>query len=228
MNCVLFDLDDTLIDRQATVSAFALPFIEQFRSKLQPNVCTKTLRENLITIDRGGYALHSERAISIQSLPIWQQSPPTQEQLSNYWQQWIPNHSVLMNGAKKCLSDLRSLGYSLGVVTNGKTRNQSDKLRSSGLDSYFDCIVISENVGVKKPDAAIFELALTQLGCNANDAFFVGDHLKNDYLGALEAGLNPIWFQGRQAKQTEGTQPELVIQTLGQLIEVVKRNRVTS
>jgi putative hydrolase of the HAD superfamily len=56
--------------------------------------------------------------------------------------------------------------------------------------------MISEAVGVKKPDARIFAQALAAVGCRASQAWFVGDHPVNDVLGAAAVGLRPIWLTG--------------------------------
>jgi putative hydrolase of the HAD superfamily len=61
------------------------------------------------------------------------------------------------------------------------------------VEQLFDAIVISEEVGVRKPDRRIFDLTLTRLGVEADDAVFVGDHPETDIRGAQEAGMRAIW-----------------------------------
>jgi len=62
--------------------------------------------------------------------------------------------------------------------------------------ALFATIVISEQVGVHKPDPRVFQRALDQLACAGAEAWFVGDHPRNDVLGAAGVGMQPIWLTG--------------------------------
>jgi putative hydrolase of the HAD superfamily len=97
---------------------------------------------------------------------------------------------------EETLLALRATGIRLGVVTNGGGANQRAKIEALGLRHYVDSIIISGEVGVEKPDARIFALALAELGCEPARAWFVGDHPHNDALGAANAGLHAIWLRG--------------------------------
>ena len=220
MKNILFDLDNTLIDRVATVASFSIPFVEKFKAQLLPNVCVDELARSFVLLDKGGYAKHAERAKAIQNLKIWRSVPASALLLSEFWQSWIPNNSVLMSGALDCLRELSERGFKIGLVTNGKTRNQTDKVISSGLKKYFDTIVISESVGVKKPDSRIFDIALSNLGGNASETLFIGDHQINDYLGATKASLVAVWFQNDQVWQQLEFKPKYVVNNLNQVVEL--------
>jgi putative hydrolase of the HAD superfamily len=220
MKNILFDLDNTLIDRAATVASFSIPFIEKFKTQLLTDVCVDELARSFVLLDNGGYAKHSERAKAIKNLNIWCGEPESNEVLSEFWQSWIPNNSVLMFGALDCLRELREMGFKIGLVTNGKTRNQTDKVVSSGLAEYFDTIVISDSVGVKKPDPQIFDIALSNLKGNASESLFIGDHQVNDYLGASKASLIAVWFQNDQTWQQLRVKPKYVVNKLSQVVEL--------
>ena len=83
--------------------------------------------------------------------------------------------------------------YRLALVSNGPSKQQRDKVERFGLERWFETVVISEEVGVRKPDRAIFALALETLGAGAAAAVHVGDHPEHDVRGALEAGLGAVW-----------------------------------
>ena len=66
-------------------------------------------------------------------------------------------------------------------------------MANSGLDVYFDKIITSEQVGVKKPNPLIFEFALKQANAQANDSIMIGDNWEADIMGAKNAGLDVIY-----------------------------------
>jgi putative hydrolase of the HAD superfamily len=92
------------------------------------------------------------------------------------------------------LSTLREAGVRLAVVTNGASDLQRSRLEDLDLVRHLDAIVISGEVGVVKPDVAIFEHLLRQLGVGAEDVWHVGDNLDTDVAGAAGAGLTPVWL----------------------------------
>lgn len=100
------------------------------------------------------------------------------------------------------LNNLAGRGVPMGVISNGSAEQQTLKLRRTDLIQYFDPIVISESVGVSKPDRLIFETAARRMGRNADDCIHVGDSLEGDVAGALAAGMRAIWVN-RSGKQLE-------------------------
>lgn len=88
-----------------------------------------------------------------------------------------------------------TLHYKLGVVTNGPADLQRAKLRSAGIDRYFQVVVASTEAGVGKPESRIFLAALEVLGVEAADAVMIGDSFKRDIAGARAAGLRAIWLR---------------------------------
>jgi putative hydrolase of the HAD superfamily len=84
-----------------------------------------------------------------------------------------------------------SAAYVLGVVSNGASCLQREKLRASGLGDYFKVVVVSADVGVAKPDGSVFRRALAEIP--AGRAVMVGDSVEKDVRGALAAGLGAVW-----------------------------------
>jgi putative hydrolase of the HAD superfamily len=83
----------------------------------------------------------------------------------------------------------------LALVTNGASDLQRRKLAVSGLKEHFDVVVASCDVGVGKPDPAIFEAALDGLGVSAAEAVMVGNDRERDVEGAASAGIRSLWIQ---------------------------------
>lgn len=89
------------------------------------------------------------------------------------------------------LDAARDAGFALAVVTNGSTIAQRAKIDLLGRER-FASIVVSAEHGVAKPDAAIFRIALDELGVDPADAVHVGDHPVNDVEGSRRAGVRAI------------------------------------
>jgi putative hydrolase of the HAD superfamily len=81
----------------------------------------------------------------------------------------------------------------LALVTNGAARLQRAKLAQTEIEEHFDVVVDSETVGVGKPSAEMFTVALRRLGVSRGEAAMVGNDLRRDIAGARAAGVQPIW-----------------------------------
>jgi len=82
----------------------------------------------------------------------------------------------------------------LGVVSNNVLAEQESKLDQFGMRPFVDALVVSADVGVSKPDASIFAIALGRLGVAAADAVMLGDSWPSDIVGATRAGLRAVWL----------------------------------
>ena len=95
------------------------------------------------------------------------------------------------------LEGLKAEGYAVGLVSNtGRTwgrylREVQDRL---GIGKYFDARVFSDEVGIRKPTAGIFEVALSMLGLPPERVVHVGDDVTADIAGAKDHGMRAIWF----------------------------------
>lgn len=122
--------------------------------------------------------------------------------------------------AVACLDALRG-SYRLALVTNGASCLQREKLAATGLEEYFDTVIVSAELGVGKPDPAIFEHALDRIGVTAEQATMVSDSLTRDIDGATAAGMRGIWIN-RVGHQGPADRPGMIeISTLNQLLPVL-------
>jgi len=111
----------------------------------------------------------------------------------------------------------------IAIVTNNLLEEQRDKLRFCGLDGYVDELVVSDDVGVAKPDRGIFEIALGRLGVTAEDAVMVGDSWANDIAGAVGAGIRAVWFNPARIPMPPQPRGVAEIHALGPVDEVLPR-----
>lgn len=106
----------------------------------------------------------------------------------------------------------------VGLVTNGAPDDQRWKLQQLGLEAAFRPLLVSGEVGVAKPDAAIFRMALDALGLEAGDVWHVGDSLRHDVAGAQSAGIGAVWLNRRGlSRRGEEPVPDLEISSLEEL-----------
>jgi putative hydrolase of the HAD superfamily len=114
------------------------------------------------------------------------------EQLAAIFHEERRASQALFPETERVLSELRAT-YKLGILTNGAPDLQREKIAYNKLAHYFDAIVVSGDVGVGKPDPAVFKAALDQLGVPAHMTLMVGDSLERDMLGASRNGLRGVW-----------------------------------
>jgi putative hydrolase of the HAD superfamily len=87
---------------------------------------------------------------------------------------------------------LKKSNYQMGVISNGLTIKQWEKLIRLGLYHFFDDVVTSQEAKSEKPDRKIFQLALERMGCQAEESIMVGNKFSEDILGATKAGMSAI------------------------------------
>lgn len=127
------------------------------------------------------------------------------QQLSDAYIEISPRQTLLLPHAKETLEVLKNEGYRMHIVTNGFPEVQHIKLENSGIAAYFSTILCSEAVGFSKPNGPIFSEALRRSGCLAKNAIMIGDDIKADIMGALNAGWHAIHFDPeRRFKKERG------------------------
>lgn len=108
--------------------------------------------------------------------------------------------------------------YTLGVVTNGNA-----DVRRLGLADYFAFALCAEDLGIGKPDAALFNEALKRGKTDAAQAVHIGDHPGDDIAGAQQAGLRAIWYNPAGKAWEANKRPDAEISSLTQLPQVLAR-----
>lgn len=101
--------------------------------------------------------------------------------------------SVVPDEVLPALGRLRAAGYRLGLISNTED-NLRPVLARTGLDAFFESLVLSSEVGSEKPDPAIFREALRRMAVVPENAIFVGDFYSIDVAGARGVGIAPILF----------------------------------
>jgi putative hydrolase of the HAD superfamily len=124
------------------------------------------------------------------------------------------------------LLTLRQRGYKIGVITEGRSVKQWEKLISLGLQHFFHAVLISEEVQKEKPDVEIFTTAAKRIGCKPSESVMVGDRLDKDILGAKAAGMTTIQIlKGKYSDQRPTcleAEPDYVVPELKGILSILK------
>lgn len=124
----------------------------------------------------------------------------------------------LIPGAEELLERLRQAGYMTGVLSNGFTDVQHRKIARTGLAEKIDLVVLSDDIGINKPDPRLFAYAqsLTPWPDDPMRHLMIGDNPATDIAGALGAGWAAIWFR-RNGSDTPVPEGATVVDSLSQI-----------
>jgi putative hydrolase of the HAD superfamily len=209
----LFDLDNTLVDREAAFRRWA----EQFAAH-------RGLGEEavdwLCEADLDGFALRAQMfAEAIEHLGL---TEPVEDLLAGYWLDYLsvyrPDPEVT-----EAVRRLREAGWRIAIVTNGPS-TQHEKVARAGLVNLVDTCCVSAEVGATKPDARIFSEALRRLGRSEDErqaGWMVGDAPGPDIGGGKEAGLATIWMHRGRNWEIPEFHPEVEVGTVQHAVEVM-------
>ena len=200
---VLFDLDDTLVDRRA---AHRRAVSSLLRGRLG-NASLAAL-EAVSAADADGLRRRDAFCAEVcRLLPELGWSPGA------LWERYAPAVAAAVEpvpGRREALETLAA-HLPLGVVTNGG-RLQREKLARADLGELWVTVRVSAEEGVAKPDPRLFALALDDLGLPPEEVLFVGDRREEDVAGARAAGLRACWIQGPRtgvAPEAEWVAPDV-------------------
>jgi putative hydrolase of the HAD superfamily len=190
IDAVLFDLDDTLLDRSKTFSLYCEYFIKNyFTHDILPRE-----KEDIILamkeMDKNGY--ENRTVFYKKIIDKWNLEYKTEKLEENFFEQFC-KFSVPENKLIETI-DYPYKKYKLAVITNGSSFMQNGKIDKLKIRGYFKEIIISGEVNIKKPDKDIFLLACNRLKVIPTEAVYIGDNYNIDILGANNAGLKGIWI----------------------------------
>jgi putative hydrolase of the HAD superfamily len=189
IKAVLFDLDETLLDRNATVEAYLKDQYQRYNLNHLP---FEAYRDRFIGLDEHGYAdKHKVFGTLTREFDL----PASAEELMADFRHNAWKDCQTFPDVERVLRQLRTRGYRLGIVTNGSSESQRAKLLSSGLAKLVEEVLISAEEKAKKPDVEIFVWAAERLGVRAEECLFVGDNPQTDIVGAHAASMETAWLK---------------------------------
>lgn len=206
---IFFDLDHTLWDFDKnseiafqTIFTDIFPELEvsTFIAVYAPinQVCWKLYQNNAITHEE----LRYKRLADTFSELNMEVSDALINHISDDYIAHLPNSNHLFEGCVETLEYLHKF-YKLHIITNGFADVQFKKLNNSGIHHFFDTVTNSEMAGVKKPDAKIFNHALSLANASKKESIMIGDCLDADVGGALNFGIDAIFFNVNALEMTQ-------------------------
>ncbi|MDQ8734387.1 HAD family hydrolase [Paenibacillus sp. LHD-38] len=216
IKAILFDLDGTLLDRDASLALFVndqydrIPQLQAVRKEI--------FVQRFIELDNHGYVWKGK---------VYQQLI---EEFSITGLEWQTLLSDYLNGFKRfcigfpnlmrMLTELKSRELKIALISNGYGQFQFDNFESLGINHLFDEVLISEWEELRKPDPAIFLRALSRLGVEAEEAIFVGDHLDNDIKASRAVGMKAVWKRNSPVDSFDAAVADGIIDDLGELAKI--------
>lgn len=200
LRAVGFDLDGTLFDHRGSAQSGARRFLRSLGV-----VPTAAALESWFSTEDEQFERWRSGLISFQEqrrerlrtvLPLFDVALPIygaeldalfDEYLHAYRESWR-----VFPDSLRTLQDLRSSGYTVGLLTNGTQAQQLEKLQVTGLADHFSAVCTSERIGVQKPDPRAFSILAAELGVEPSECLFVGDNPMHDVEGARAAGMRGL------------------------------------
>ncbi|TRX40160.1 YjjG family noncanonical pyrimidine nucleotidase [Flavobacterium restrictum] len=219
---VFFDLDHTLWDfDKNSEMAFATIFEQKY-----PNLAVNLFIEKYIPINQACWKLYQYDTITHEELRYnrlkhsfdalnYSISDEEIDQMANDYITILPENNHLFEGTFEIL-DYLNQKYRLHIITNGFASVQEKKIKNSNIANFFQTITNSEMAGVKKPNSIIFDYALNLANAKKETSVMIGDCIEADVYGALNAGLEAIFFN------THNVQTDQNIKQINHLIQLKK------
>ncbi|MEJ2270974.1 MAG: HAD family hydrolase [Candidatus Bathyarchaeota archaeon] len=120
-------------------------------------------------------------------------------------------------GVKETLDDL-SRRYNLSIISNAISNVSRLALKNLDFEIYFDYIILSHDLGIRKPDPEIFNFVLNSWGINGKEAVHVGDSLENDVQGGKNAGMKTVLI--REKEEILNIHPDFIISKIAELTSI--------
>lgn len=219
---LLFDLDETLLNfGEASKNAFQL-FFDRYLGHLGMDL--QTLYGHYHDANMMVWEMFEQGQMSIDELKIkrfeWMylhaglEIPHEQlHEQSHFYLDGLIQSSQMVYGAQEIIESLAEK-YHLNIITNGIYFVQHARLEKLNLKSYFKNIFISEEIGHSKPSPQFFDHVMKSLeGAQPSEILVIGDSLKADIKGALQAGLKACWFNPGGSHNTTAILPHFEIKS---------------
>ncbi|WP_031512462.1 HAD family hydrolase [Streptomyces sp. NRRL F-5123] len=209
---VLFDLDNTLVNRRGTLAGWSAQFTsrhglgDQEQAGLLGMVAERTYPSTFDAI-RTRYGLLM----------------PAEE----LWRSYCADIAAMVScpgAVLDGLDELRAAGWRVGVATNGAVDIQWDKLRATGIVDHVDGAFVSEEADARKPEVRHFALAAARCGAALGDGgWMVGDNPVNDIGGGHLAGLRTVWVDNGRSWVQQAPDPDHTVPHARAAIDLLLR-----
>ncbi len=143
----------------------------------------------------------------------------TKKMSDDYFLLLSEGHDIL-EGAKDVLKYVKDKGYTVCITTNGVSKTQHKRIHDSGLQKFFDFVIISEDTGHQKPEKAYFDYVISHTPeKDRTKILVIGDSLTSDILGGINSGIDTCWLnlKGKPAEY----KPTYEIRNISELLSIL-------
>lgn len=221
---LLFDLDNTLLDFTASEQHGLNQLYELHFSADIPKVAFLKTYEKINQklwrqLHFGQYKAADIKTERFKQLAHNFKLTKCEKRLAQDYEALLVEETTWLPGAKEAIDKLRTQ-YRIGIITNGISNVQKQKCQLTGISEWCSSILISEEIGLAKPDPAIFSLACKQLNSLAKDCLMFGDSLASDHQGAINSGIDFCWVKYRRNYGEQPSQkPHYEVQHLPEMLD---------
>ena len=219
-SAVLFDLDNTLLDRNAGFRRFCRELYHT-SGVISQSHSEEDALALMDTFDFDGEGPRSRNDFFSDLMRQWPGVFQDLEQAMDVYLATYPRLLVLEPVTRDLLEDLQDRSVPTAIVTNGGSIMQRSKINESGLDGLVRAVTVSDEVGVDKPDRRIFERALADIQAVPAATLFVGDNPDADILGAKSLGLSTAWIRLGREWPYPDRPPDYVVSHVSEVREIV-------
>ena len=210
----LFDLDNTLVDRDGAFRRWAEEFVAE-------HALPDDALPWLIEMDASGYG--SKERLFGDARERFGLAPAV-AQLWDAFRLRMPGLIECSLATREALLSLAEVGWRIGIVTNGHALNQLGKIRQSGLDALVHAWTISGELGIAKPDRRIFAACAAACGMDPDGGgWMVGDNPAADIEGGSGAGLRTIWMHAGREWPADATRPDHTVGDIPEAVALILR-----
>ncbi len=218
---VVFDLDHTLFDRYATLTAIMPSFCERFDVALSVDEAAKLLCE----ADKRFVHLGWRKVIEYLTEKGMFLTVPDFDAYSSFLLGEFRKFAVPYGFTKPMLRELRGMGLKLGIITNGDVPLQSRKIEMLGFKDEFDEILVTGSIGVHKPNAEPFLVMAQRLKLGPSELMYVGDNPLNDVEGSRNAGYTPVFVNTTNTWAfPEVERCEFTVENVGEIPKLIEKH----
>ena len=217
---MIFDLDNTLLDREALFLRVAEAFYDEYLAA-RDSVTRDEAVELMVRWDEDGYG--DRQAMRRRWLSEWPDTGLDDESLATWYGSAMDRLVEPDAEVNALLTQLNERRMPWGIVTNGDSSRQRGKCRGAGLDRLAPFIIVSGEMGYEKPDPRIFRDALEASGLTAPErVLFVGDNPTADVDGAKRFGMQAAWIRRRRDYPAGLRAPDHVIDRVTEVRSILE------
>lgn len=217
IKAVVFDLDGTLLNREASVKIFIDKQYERLNKWLNHIPKNKYITR-FIELDNRGYVWKDK--VYQQLVDEFDITDLTWDELLQDYISQFKDSCVPFPNLISTLEELKNNNIVLGMITNGKGQFQMDNIKALGIEKYFKTILISEWEGNQKPEPLIFQIALDKLEVLPSECIFVGDHPEKDVKAAQNVGMKGVW---KRDDQWDNVKADFIVEDLQEILLILNK-----